>query len=236
MKKSNIIKVSALFSAVMSFDSLTPFISHNINLYDVLMPLLIGFMGPYICLLWVFKKTANTDYWNIVWFLQILHCQNKLKNAKDIISIERTNSLDSYGEYLITVQKEDDIIAYTYPKYASWISLKELWIFCTFLGGVIIYNLFPEINQYIPKTLYIVPTLILFILFETSFIRKVQNKYLPKYLRQKGISIVNIIRNDHADMTTLYRGEYSKQNEYFSCSWNESSSRNDGPSKQIIHQ
>ncbi len=236
MKKSYLIKVSTLASASMFLGLSVPEISHNITLYKVLIPIFISFMAFYILFAWILKKTANTDYWNILWFLQILHCQNKLKNAKDIISIERTNSLDSYGEYLINVQEKDDIIAYTYPKYASWISLKELWVFCAFLGSTIIYVLFPETNQYIPTVLYILPTLILFFLFETSFIVKVQNKYLPEDLRKKGISIVNILRNDHADMTTSYKGEYSNKNEYFSYSWNESSSRNDGPSKQIIHQ
>ncbi len=234
MKKSYIIKASTLFAASMFFLLLISDISHNITLVKVLTTLFISFMGSYIFFVLFFKKTANTDYWNILWFLQILHCQNKLKNAKDIISIERTNSLDSYGEYLITVQEKDDVIAYTYPKYASWVSLKELWVFCAFLGGVIIYILFPETNQSIPEVVYILPALILFFLVESPLISKVQNKYLPKDLRQKGISIVNIIRNDHADMTTLYRGEYSKKNEYFSCSWDESPSCSDGSSKQKI--
>ena len=234
MKKSYIIKASSLFFLGMLFSSLIPYTSHNITPYNIIILLFLGFIVPYIGMLWILKKTANTDYWNILWFLQILHCQNKLKNAKDIISIERTNSLDSYGEYLITVQEKDDVIAYTYPKYASWVSLKELWIFCAFLGGVIIYILYPEANQSISKVVYILPALILFVLFESPLILKVQKKYLPKDLRQKGISIVNIIRNDHADMTTLYTGEYSKKNEYFSCSWDESPSCSDGSSKQKI--
>ena len=177
----------------------------------------------------------RSDLRNIFLFLQILHRQNKIKKATDLISIMRTNSLASDGEYQITVQDGNDTFTYTSHTCTTWFSVKEFWVVCALFGGVALYILFSEMYPQIPKTLYIAPALILFALSEgVFFIGKIQKKYLPKDLREKEISIVNIIRNDHADMTTPYKGEYTNKNEYFSCSWNKHPLRTNIFSKQKL--